>query len=220
MVAGSISIPESLTEYSLAKRASDNRRLHEYLDQIREWDRAELDPQEQISYDMSLQVFETFASYEKFDWLGAGGDLLPGEPDRRHPYRATEFHAVPAQGFERADRATTVSRLRAIGNKIDAVERDIARQASLGVVPPDFIIDKTLSGLSSFLGKTPEQNALVAAFAIRLAKLTDVEAAEQTQLKADALAAVRDVIYPPTGASWCGYRNCARRPRMTRASGG
>ena len=85
-----------------------------------------------------------------------------------------------------------VSRLHAIGVKLDAVEKDIERQASLGVVPPDFILDKTISGMETFLSKPPEENALVTAYVERLAKLDDMGAEEQARLKNEAIAAVRD----------------------------
>jgi uncharacterized protein (DUF885 family) len=187
---------DELTAYSLDKRASDNRRLHDYVDQIRQWDRAELDAQEQISYDMALQVFETFASYEKFSWLGANGDLYPVNQIGGVHIGLPNFMQFQHKVSNGLTARNYVSRLRAIGPKIDAVEQDIARQATLGVVPPDFIIDKSLSGLNAFLAKPPAQNALVTGFAERLAKLDDVDAAEQDRLKADALAAVRDSVYP------------------------
>jgi uncharacterized protein (DUF885 family) len=185
-----------LTEYSLAKRAHDNQRLHEYLAEIREWDRSALDPQEQISYDMSLQVFETFASYEKFDWLGAGGDLYPVNQISGMHIGLPNFMQFQHKVSNGLTARNYVSRLRAIGPKIDAVEQDIARQAKAGVVPPDFIVDKTISGLTSFLAKTPEQNALVSGFGTRLDKVEEVDATERTRLKSEALTAVRDVVYP------------------------
>jgi uncharacterized protein (DUF885 family) len=187
---------DSLTELSLAKRASDAARLHRYIAQIKEWDRAELDPQEQISYDMALQVFEAFASYDKYDWLGANGDLYPINQIGGIHIGLPNFMQFQHKVSNGLTARNYVSRLRAMGVKIDAAEKDLVRQASLGVVPPDFILDKTISGLTSFLSKTPDQNALVAAYKTRLAKLTDVSAEEQAQLNADALAAVRDVVYP------------------------
>src|ERR1700741_2533972 len=58
-----------LTEYSLAKRAHDYDRLRGYIAEIKEWQRDELNPQEQISYDMALETYGHFLDYEKFPWL-------------------------------------------------------------------------------------------------------------------------------------------------------
>jgi uncharacterized protein (DUF885 family) len=190
---------DRLTEYSLAKRASDAERLRRYIAQIKEWDRAELDPQEQISYDMSLQIFENFASYDRFAWLGANGDLYPINQIGGIHIGLPNFMQFQHKVSNGLTARNYIDRLRALGPKIDAAERDLVRQAGLGVVPPDFILDKTISGLTSFLAKTPEQNALVTAYAARLSKVTDVSVDEQKQLNADALAAVRDIVYPAYG---------------------
>ena len=185
-----------LTEYSLAKRAHDYDRLRGYIAEIKEWNSAELDPQEQISYDMAIETFGHILDYEKFPWLGANGDLYQVNQIGGVQNSILTFMQFQHKVSNGLTARNYVSRLVAIGVKLDAVEKDVERQASLGVVPPDFILDKTIAGMLTFLAKPPEQNALVTAFVTRLAKVEDVDADEQAQLKAEAIAAVRDNIYP------------------------
>ncbi|MGQ0741500.1 MAG: DUF885 domain-containing protein [Alphaproteobacteria bacterium] len=185
-----------LDEYSLEKRERDNDRLRGYVAEIKEWDRDRLDPQEQLSYDIALYFYETQLGYEKFDWLGANGDLYPtnqffgihtGLPDFLS-FSHVVRNAKTARNY--------VERMRAIGAVIDNANADVARQASLGIVPPDFSIDKTIEQINNFLAPKPEEHPLVTGLAEKMAKLEDLDAEEKDELKADAAAALRDSVYP------------------------
>jgi len=185
-----------LTEYSLAKRAHDYDRLRGYIAEIKEWQHDELNPQEQISYDMALETYGHFLDYEKFPWLAANGDLYPVNQIGGIQNTLLTFMQFQHKISNALTARNYIERLKAIGAKLDAVEKDLERQAALGVVPPDFILDKTSAGMATFLAKPPEQNALVTEFVSRLSKLEDVDTDTQARLKADAIAAVRDNIYP------------------------
>lgn len=185
-----------LDEYSLAKREHDYKVLHGYIAQIKEWNRNDLTPQEQISYDITTEFFNHNLQYEKFPWLGAGGDLYPtnqfmgaqtGYPDFMQ-FQHVVRNAKTARHY--------VDRLNGIGERIDQVNADIQRQAGLGVIPPDFSVDKTIEELNSFLAPKPEDHSLVTSFVEKLNKLDDLDAGEKDQLKNAAVAAVRDSIYP------------------------
>lgn len=199
-----------LDEYSLAKRERDFHTLHSYVDQIKEWDRNDLSPQEQISYDIATEFFTQQFDYEKFPWLGAGGDLYPtnqfmgahtGYPDFMQ-FQHVVKNAKTARHY--------VDRLNGIGPQMDLVNADIQRQATLGVIPPDFSIDKTIEELNSFLASKPEEHPLVTSFVEKMKKLDDLEAGEKDELKNAAIAAVRDSIYPA-------YRRLLQREQELRA---
>jgi uncharacterized protein (DUF885 family) len=185
-----------LDEYSLTKRQRDFDTLHKYVGQIKEWDRDSLSPQEQISYDIATEFYNQQLSYEKFPWLGAGGDLYPtnqfmgvqtGLPDFMQ-FQHVVKNAKTARHY--------VDRLNGIGAQIDLVSADVKRQASLGVIAPDFSIDKTISELQTFLEPAPENHSLVTSFVEKMNKLDDLDVGEKDQLKNAAIAAVRDSIYP------------------------
>lgn len=185
-----------LDEYSLDKRQRDFDTLRTYVDQIKEWDRDSLSSQEQLSYDIAMEFYNQQLAYEKFPWLGAGGDLYPtnqfmgiqtGLPDFMQ-FQHVVKNAKTARHY--------VDRLNAIGGVIDLANADVQRQATLGVIAPDFSIDKTIGELQSFLEPAPEKHSLVTSFVEKMSKLDDLDAGEKDSLKTAAIAAVRDSIYP------------------------
>ena len=172
-----------LNEYSLAKRQRDFDTLHKYVDQIKEWDRDSLSPQEQISYDIAVEFYSEQLAYEKFPWLGADGDLYPA-----NQFMGIQTGLPDFMQFQHVVKNTKtarhyVDRLNAIGPTIDLAIADVQRQATLGVIPPDFSIDKTISELQTFLQPAPENHSLVTSFIEKMGKLDDLDAGEKDQLK-------------------------------------
>ena len=70
------------------------------------------------------------------------------------------------------------------------------RQARLGVVPPDFIIDDSIAQMQALIADDPAKNVLVANLASKTAKLSDLDANERVALIADATRAVNERVTP------------------------
>ncbi|MBV9991845.1 MAG: DUF885 domain-containing protein [Alphaproteobacteria bacterium] len=184
-----------LDPYSLDERQKGYDRLRRNEAEIREWDRARLDPQEQLSYDIVLWGYDTALADEKYPWLGADGDVYPVNPafgiQKNLPNFMLSSHPITNAKLAR----NYVSRLRAFAPLLDAVTADVARQAKLGVVAPDFIVAGNIDQMTSLIAPQPAKSPLVKNLADKTAKL-GMDAAERKQLVDDATAAVRDVVYP------------------------
>jgi uncharacterized protein (DUF885 family) len=205
-----------LDPYSLDERADAFARVRAYEAEIKGWDRAKLSPQEQLSYDIVLWTYDRALADEKYPWLGAGNNLYPINPafgiQKDLPNFLLSSHPIKNALLARH----YVDRLRAIGPVLDAVTADVDRQAKLGVIPPDFIIDGSIDQMTSLIAPTPEKNALVTNLADKTAKL-GMDQNERNRLLVDAAAAVKDVVYPA-------YRRMiaqqqALRPRATHDAG-
>ena len=68
-----------LAAVGIKKRDDDYAMMARYVKETKEFDRAKLDHQDQLTYDILLDQYETALSYQRFDWLSSEG-LYPIAP--------------------------------------------------------------------------------------------------------------------------------------------
>jgi uncharacterized protein (DUF885 family) len=185
-----------LDPYSLAERDKEYAQELNFETQIKRWDRASLSKQEQLSYDILLWENEQQLSGRNYPWTGADG----------HAYAVDQAFGIQKElpNFLLSQHQTTnallarryVERLMAMAAVLDAVNSDVLRQAKLGVVPPDFIIDDSVDQMKTLIATAPASNVLVSNLSSKMAKLTDLDAGEKSRLTGAAIVAVRDGVYP------------------------
>ena len=128
-------------------------------------------------------------------WLGADGELYPvnqafgAQIDL--PRRFTSTDAI-TNGLSASN---YVKRLKAFGRLLGEVETDVSRQAMLGVIPPDFIIDESIAQMKSLIQPPPERNPMVVTLAEKMAK-TGLSERARSELEQSAVETVKDQIYP------------------------
>jgi uncharacterized protein (DUF885 family) len=205
-----------LDPYSLDERAGNYARVRAYEAEIKSWDRAKLGPQEQLSYDIVLWSYDRALAEDKYPWLGADGSLYPINPafgiQKSLPNFLLSSHPIKNALLARH----YVDRLRAMGPLLDLVTADVDRQAKLGVIPPDFIVDGSIDQMKSLIAPVPEKNALVTNLADKTAKL-GMDSNERNKLLGDAAAAMKDVVYPAYKRMIAEEQ--ALRPRATHDAG-
>jgi uncharacterized protein (DUF885 family) len=154
--------------------------------QLRGFDRAALDDADQVTFDVLGAQFSAAAAGAKFTYGRFGEDgfspyvlnqldsaflTLPDFMDTRHEVRTL------------LDARDYVTRLGQVAVAIDAETERARLDASAGVTPPDFVIDRTLAALETQIGTPP-------------AALTYV-----TALKRKLEALVGPLSLPPPGAA-------------------
>jgi uncharacterized protein (DUF885 family) len=184
-----------LDPYSLAERQDGYDRARRFEAEVKTWDRSKLSPQEQLSYDIALWTYERGLSDEKYPWLSAAGNPYPVNQAFGIQKELPNFLLSTHQITNARLAHHYVDRLRAMGPVLDAVTADVERQAKLGVIAPDFVIDDCIDQMKTLIAPEPAKNTLVANLADKTAKL-GMDANERSQLIADATAAVKDVVYP------------------------
>jgi uncharacterized protein (DUF885 family) len=85
-----------------------------------------------------------------------------------------------------------ISRLVASGDMLSGLEEEVLADAKKGVMPPDFIIVKTVGMLRGMVLAAPKDNGMYTSFVSRL-KQNNIEGAEQ--LSAQALSALTEYTY-------------------------
>jgi uncharacterized protein (DUF885 family) len=203
-----------LDAYSLEERRRGYDQVRLFETQIKAWDRSKLSHQEQLSYDIVLWSYDRELANEKYPWLGANGQAYPVNQafgiQKNLPNFLLSTHQITNARLARH----YVERLKALGPVLDAITADVARQAEMGVIPPDFVVDDNIEQMKALIAPVPAKNALVVNLADKTAKLGLDDGKE---LVDDATAAVKDIVYPA-------YRRLiaeeeALRPRATHDAG-
>ncbi|MGD0190005.1 MAG: DUF885 domain-containing protein [Rhizomicrobium sp.] len=201
----------TLDAYSLQARDKDYALEDSDEAAIKKWDKSSLGKQEQLSYDIAVWDYDRELSGRKYPWAGANGQAYPVNQafgvQKELPNFLLSQHAITNARLARH----YVDRLRAMAEVLDAVNADVARQAKLGVVPPDFVIDDSVDQMKTLIAAAPDKNVLVTNLSSKMAKLGDLSRDEKAALMDDATAAVRDNVYPA-------YRRLIARMRDIRKS--
>ena len=137
--------------------------------------------------------------------MGGPQDLVTKLLDSQQPVR----NAADAEDY--------LARLAAYPRAIDETIAKIEHDRRLGVVPPGFVIDKTIATLAAPSDDDPSQHPLVVALAtkVRAAGLPNPEAWTKRASALVAMASCR-----PTRGWLPSCSRCARAPVTNRASGG
>lgn len=185
-----------LDPYSLEERQQNFDRARRFEAEVKAWDRSKLSRPDQLSYDIALWNYDRQLAGEKYPWAGANGQAYPVNQafgiQKNLPNFLLSQHQIKNARLARH----YLDRLRAMAAVLDAVNADVARQAKLGVVPPDFVIDDSVDQMKTLIAAAPEKNVLVTNLVAKSAKLIDLAPAEKDALGDDAAAAVRDGVYP------------------------
>src|SRR5260221_2202106 len=190
-----------LTAVGVKKRDDNYAAAEKFVREVKEFDRAKLDLQDQLTFDILLNQWGTLLSFKRFEWLSseggaAGAGLYPIAPMWGTQVQLPEFletqHIVKNEKTAR----NYVKRLEATGDKLDAVTGEMLRQAKSGVVLPISLLEKAESGIAETVKPSPQDNALVTTFVTRMQKVKDLDAAEQSELARQATEAVKNRVYP------------------------
>ena len=183
-----------LDTYSLAERQLRYDRTRKFDVEIAAWNRDRLSPQEQLSYDIVRWGYARRLADEKYPWLGANGKLYPVEQafgiQKNLPNFISSMHQIKNARMARH----YVMRLSALGPVLDAVRADIARQATLGVIAPDFIIDDSIEQMKAFIAPEPARNPLIAHLDEKTTAL-GMDSDDRGPLRSEAVSAMRGVVY-------------------------
>jgi uncharacterized protein (DUF885 family) len=186
---------DKLAASSLKKRDADYAQFAKFLSEVREFDRGTLNRQDQITYDILVDQWQSQLNYRKFNWLTSEG-LYPISPmfglEVGLPSFMETYHVVKNDKTAR----NYVRRLEAMKEKLDGATTQMQWQATQGVVLPPALLDRSLVVIHDTIAAAPADNALVTSFVTRMDKVKDLDAARKRELTREAVAAVSTSVYP------------------------
>lgn len=181
----------TLTEETAEATTARLQFLERSLADLRAFDRKSLTPTQRVSYDYLQWVLTElhrsrdvlFVRYPLNQFFGDQNALI-NLLTVSHPLQSKQ------------DAANYLARLGAAGKRADEWIAKVRDTEARGVVPPKFILERTVRQMQSFSDPAPASNLLVTTFRDRLERSTTLTSEERARLVADAERRVADVVYP------------------------
>ncbi|MDQ8755039.1 DUF885 family protein [Sphingosinicella sp. LHD-64] len=161
-----------LDDRSAAGIRADQQKVRELYRDLRAIPRDGLTGMDAVNYDTVNQYCETVVyAYDNFDYgthswpepytvsqLGGTYQSMPDFLDSQHAIDTA------------ADAEAYLSRLSAYATQLDNETARLRGEYAMGVIPPDFVIDKTVQQMETVLGTAPAQAGLTTSLARRTAE--------------------------------------------------
>ena len=165
-----------LSDYSLTALAENKANTTRDLQTLRSLDRKQLKGMDAVNYDtVEFVLAVQDEANRRFQYGGQGVNSpyvisqLTGAYQQMPDFLDTQ-HRIEAKD----DADAYLARMEAFGRLLDQ-EADVVRHdVGLGVTPPDFVLDKSITQLKAFLAYEPEKAPLVASL-VRRAKDKNIE---------------------------------------------
>lgn len=160
---------------------------------LKQYDRAQLDREGQLSYD-------TLEFYLRIQ--------VEGEPYLRHDFPVNQMFGVQSalpdflvqvhQVTNKAEAESYIARLKLFPTKFTQLTEGLRLREARGVIPPRFTVEKVLKQMNGMIAMSPEQHPLSVTFKEKLDKIpaAAMDAETRTRLLAAANAAIKDQVYP------------------------
>ncbi|MGE0046065.1 MAG: DUF885 family protein, partial [Hyphomonadaceae bacterium] len=195
-----------------ARAARENARA--FLAELNAIERAPLSSADQVTYDVLKAQFENVAANAQFSYGNIG--QLGGPNPYVLSHQAAAFVNLPdffdsQHAIVSSDDAEAyVARLDQVADALDQERARAEQDAAAGVIPPGFLIDKTLAALDTALATPAEEQTYLTAFNRKLAAVT-LPAELGGRLSSRAEAIVRDEIMPAHARTRDFYRGLRAR---------
>lgn len=150
-----------------------------------------LEGQELLSWKIAAWLFDDWLIDAEMEYNGYRVNQISGVTVNL-PEFLTDAHAI----VDRRSADRYLSRLTEFGRVLREVKDRVVDDQNHGVIPPDFVIEKSLAGMRQFIAEGAADNVLVTDFASRLSAVGEIDAQEQALLVADARARVEGQVIP------------------------
>jgi uncharacterized protein (DUF885 family) len=186
---------DKLSPSTLKQRDDSYAQMSRFLKELHWFDRAQLDRQDQITYDILQDQYDTNLAFKRFNWLTADG-LYPISPMFGVQVQLPSFMETTHVINNDKSARNYVQRLHAMGRKLDEATAAMQQQAKAGVVLPEALLERSLTVIHDTVAGPPEQNALVTTFVTRMNKVKSLEGPRKQELERQAVEALRTSVYP------------------------
>lgn len=150
-----------------------------------------LDGQDLLSWKIAAWLFDDWLMDAEMEYSGYRVNQISGITVSL-PEFLTDAHAI----VDRRSADRYLSRLTEFGRVLREVKDRVVDDREHGVIPPDFVIEKSLAGMHQFIAEGAADNVLVTDFASRLSAVGEIDVEEQALLVADARARVEGQVIP------------------------
>lgn len=147
--------------------------------------------QELLSWKIAAWFFDDLLRQAEFEYGGYRVNQISG-PLVNLPQFLTDSHVIKNERSVRR----YISRLNEFGRVLRETKARVEDDRAHGVTPPDFIIDKALAGMRSFIDGGADNNPLVTTLPAKLDKIKGLSAEKRAAYVDEAKQAVADQVIP------------------------
>jgi len=185
-----------LAPYTIQQRDAGYAQFESFLREVHWFDRAGLARQDQITYDILIDQYQSGLAPRRFPWLPADLSTYAISPMSGAQVQLTNFmetlHIVNNEKTAR----NYVARLETMGGKLDEITAEMRRQSRAGVILPPMLIERSLTVIHDTIAPAATENPLVTTFVARMSRVKSLDPTRQHALEQQAAAAVRAGVYP------------------------
>ena len=150
-----------------------------------------LEGQELLSWKITAWFFDDIIENDAFDYGGYPMSQLSG-PMVNMPQFLTDTHVI--KNKKSAQRY--VARVKEFDRVIREMEFRVQDYADNGVIAPDFVLEKSITGMRSFIESGASENPLVTTLPVRLDKVEGLSDEFKSEIIAETQALVESSIIP------------------------
>lgn len=157
---------------------------------------ARYDPEKLSESDrLSAAVFQEFIGAPDLDWRFRHHDYPVNQLNGVHiaiPEFLDSYHLV----HSKEDAEHYIARLSAIDVKMAQIMDGLLVREKKGVIPPTFVIDKSIAGMVSFVESPARANVLYTSFERKLEAVDSISPADREMLLSTVETEIKETVYP------------------------
>lgn len=200
---------DDLTDQSLERGERLSKKVADDLRMLRRYDRAALDEDTRLSYDILEHFLAIQVEGEPFRYYNYPLNQLFGIQNGIPTFLATQ-HPVGST----KDAENYLSRLGQIAPVFAQVMEGLKLREEQGIVPPRFVVEKVLAEMEAFVAAPLAENILYSSLAEKLdAKADGIAADERDRLLSQAASLLSESVYPAYRVFIDYYRDLLPRAR-------
>ena len=183
-----------LGRYDKQSELEDLEGLRETRDGLNDYGPEGLEGQELLTWKIVAWFFDDMIRESEYEYGGYRVNQLSG-PMVNLPQFLTDRHIIgDEKSFERY-----ISRLNEFARVIAEVKIRVIDDRDNGTVPPDFVIEKTLLGMRSFIEGGAKQNPLFTTLPEKIKNIDGLSDVRKDELSQQALNVIENKILPQYG---------------------
>jgi uncharacterized protein (DUF885 family) len=184
-------LEQQITSYSDAAERARLEYIQRGLQELRRFDRSGMSDAQRLSADLLRYHLESYVEWAKYDdymfpldQFNGANIWLPNALTVQHPVRTPK------------DVSNYIARLGEVAPRMAEAIVESRQRAEKDLIPPRFILDRSIDQMRRFIETPPAQNPFVSSLDERAAAIKELTPAARAAAVAQAERIVRESVYP------------------------
>ncbi|EMF98038.1 PF05960 domain protein [Leptospira borgpetersenii str. 200701203] len=182
---------KKLTNISVERQKQDLEKAKKNLEILLSYGKEDLSGQELLSFEILEWSLRLKVSGEKFLFHDYPANQLFGVQSQLPTFLATQHPIKSSQDVE-----NYIARLEVVPKKIDQLIEGILYRDRKGIIPPDFILDRLISEVESFIGVPAKENILYTSFGEKIEKISSISSDLKDRSLTRVQRSIESGVYP------------------------